>query len=340
LLGEVVFISDIKMGAHDSNTRSVACKQRPDSRTQAMYPGAMAKPPQVLLLTADRQRRQAWEEALRKSAEIRGTSAPGAGAAAPEVVVTDRLPVGEQLAEFSPLLVRGEIGIVAVGVRGAADVSLPLDYTPRELRLACCLLVEVVRLRRRRGEDKRRERALQQLAFRDSLTDLANRRTWDTSLATRLEDLRANPLGRGMCVALLDLDFFKNINDRLGHGAGDEVLRTVGRRLQDGVRERDAVARVGGDEFAVILNSVAPEQAAVVVERIRRSVGQAAGALGGTIGDVTASAGYVTVDPGSRVTPAAAMAAADRFLRRAKEQGRNCTVGGVYATELDGGAVR
>ena len=102
----------------------------------------------------------------------------------------------------------------------------------RELRLACCLLVEIVRLRRRRGEDKRAQRALQQLAFRDALTDLANRRTWDTHLATRLEDLRANPVGRGVCVALLDLDFFKNVNDRLGHVAGDEVLRTVGLSAQ------------------------------------------------------------------------------------------------------------
>ncbi len=89
-------------------------------------------------------------------------------------------------------------------------------------------------------------------------------------LATRLEDLRAGSRARGTCVALLDLDLFKRVNDQLGHAVGDEVLREVARRLVAGVRERDVVARVGGDEFAVILSAIDPERAAVVVERIRR----------------------------------------------------------------------
>jgi diguanylate cyclase (GGDEF)-like protein len=228
------------------------------------------------------------------------------------------------------MLVRGEIGILAVGATGPADVSLPADYSSRELRLACCLLVEIIRLRRRRGEDKRAHRALQQLAFRDALTQLANRRTWDAHLATRLEDLRANPAGHGMCVALLDLDLFKSVNDRLGHVVGDDVLRTVGVRLKGGVRERDAVARVGGDEFAVILSGLEPDQADKVVERIRQLVAHTISDQAGAHWQVTASAGYVTVNPGIQLLPQEAMAAADWFLRQAKEQGRDRSVGGPY----------
>lgn len=289
----------------------------------------MARPPHVLLLTADQGRQEAWEHALRKSADLRTDRPIPSAAPAPEVVVTDRLPVSDELAEHGSLLARGEIGIVAVGTSGAADVSLPLDCTSRELRLACCLLVEIVRLRRRRSQDKRRARALEQLAFRDSLTDLANRRTWDTSLATRLEDLRADPIARGACVALLDLDLFKRVNDQLGHGTGDDVLRTVGLRLQSGVRARDAVARVGGDEFAVILTGVDAQQAAHVVERIRQGVSHTLGGPADAALVVTASAGYVTLEAGTRLTPLEAMAAADKYLRQAKQQGRNQTIGGT-----------
>jgi diguanylate cyclase (GGDEF)-like protein len=118
--------------------------------------------------------------------------------------------------------------------------------------------------------------------------------------------------------------------DRLGHVAGDEVLRTVGCRLKGGVRQRDAVARVGGDEFAVILGGLEPDQATSVVERIRQGVAHPMGDQPGTMWQVTASAGYVTVNPGTPLTPHEAMAAADRFLRQAKQEGRDRTVGGAY----------
>jgi hypothetical protein len=97
----------------------------------------MARPPQVLLLTEDHQRRQVWEHTLRKSVEFCADDRPLDGTLAPEVVVTDHLPVNERLADCGSLFVRGEIGIIAVGVSGPDDVSLPADYSTRELRLAC-----------------------------------------------------------------------------------------------------------------------------------------------------------------------------------------------------------
>ena len=98
------------------------------------------------------------------------------------------------------------------------------------------------------------------------------------------------------------------------------------------MRERDAVARVGGDEFAVILSGLEPDQAAKVVERIRQSVAHHDWrSRRDRNWQVTASAGYVTVDAGIQLSPQEAMAAADRFLRQAKEQGRDRTLGGPYA---------
>jgi diguanylate cyclase (GGDEF)-like protein len=290
----------------------------------------MARPPQILLLTDDRERRRTWEKILHKSVQVCADDAAHPAAARPEVVVTDHLPVHTLPADCGAMLVRGEIGIVAIGTLGPADVSLPADHSGRELRLACSLLVEIVRLRRRRGEDKRAQRALQELAFRDALTTLPNRRAWDAQLATRLEDLHAGVPGHGTCVAILDLDFFKHVNDQLGHVIGDGVLREVARRLVAGVRGRDVVARVGGDEFAVILCPIDPEWAAVVVERIRRHLAQDAPADATTVVRVTASAGYVTLAPGSSPDPQAAMVAADRFLHQAKVEGRDRSVGGPY----------
>jgi len=287
----------------------------------------MARLPQVLLLSEDRRRRQAWERSLGQAVEIHTEAAPPD---APEVVVTDRWPVGERLGSHGDLLLRGEIGIVGVGIEGPADVVLPADCSARELRLACRLLGEIIRLRRRHREDRHLQRTLRQLAYRDALTHLANRRAWDEQLATRLEDVQGNPVNRSLCVALLDLDLFKHVNDRFGHAAGDSVLGAVSARLAAGVRQRDVVARVGGDEFAVILGGLEPDQAGRVVERVRRSATHAIADPSGAVWQVTASAGYVTVLPGTQLTPQDAMAAADRCLREAKEQGRDRTIGAPY----------
>jgi diguanylate cyclase (GGDEF)-like protein/PAS domain S-box-containing protein len=99
-----------------------------------------------------------------------------------------------------------------------------------------------------------RERRAREEAHTDPLTGLANRRALDRTLAAAVA--RGQRRDRRVAVLLLDLDGFKAVNDRLGHAAGDETLREVGRRLRGAVRERDLVARVGGDEFVVVLADV------------------------------------------------------------------------------------
>jgi diguanylate cyclase (GGDEF)-like protein/PAS domain S-box-containing protein len=108
---------------------------------------------------------------------------------------------------------------------------------------------------------------LKALAFRDGLTGLSNRQQFNDSLATAL----AGPCGTAVDILLLDLDDFKEVNDILGHHAGDQMLIEVGRRLRTCVRPNDVVARLGGDEFVVLLvGSLDPEAvAARIVDSLR-----------------------------------------------------------------------
>lgn len=101
------------------------------------------------------------------------------------------------------------------------------------------------------GELRRAERELEHHANHDPLTDLPNRRRLQRELQRAIE--KATLENRPLAVLFLDLDGFKAANDRSGHGAGDAILKDVARRLAEGVRQSDLVARVGGDEFVVLL---------------------------------------------------------------------------------------
>ena len=125
---------------------------------------------------------------------------------------------------------------------------------------------------RRRAEQDLRELAavLTERAIRDPLTGLANRALLEERLRTSLaRDARS---GEATGVLFLDLDGFKDINDRYGHAAGDEVLRAVADRLTRAVRPSDTVARIGGDEFVILVESAQPPTLAALAARLRRAV--------------------------------------------------------------------
>jgi diguanylate cyclase (GGDEF)-like protein len=126
-------------------------------------------------------------------------------------------------------------------------------------------------------------------------------------------------------VAILDLDHFKQVNDTLGHAAGDAVLRAAGQTLLAGLRESDFVARLGGDEFGLLLAVHEPSDATAAIERVRVAIGAGTARVGEP---VTASAG-LCVSPPTAADPDAVdrlYGAADAALREAKAQGRNRTV--------------
>jgi diguanylate cyclase (GGDEF)-like protein len=166
------------------------------------------------------------------------------------------------------------------------------------------------------------ESALAELARRDGLTNLLNRRAFDEALAETFE--RLDRLGGAAAVVLIDIDAFKRINDTHGHGAGDDVLAAVARTLTADVRLIDRVFRVGGEEFAVLLVGADAAAAETTAERLRQTVeADPVATRSGAIG-VTISLGVASAWRGSDA--AALVAAADAALYRAKSAGRNRTV--------------
>lgn len=139
------------------------------------------------------------------------------------------------------------------------------------------------------------KRTLEHLAYHDALTGLANRAHFDDRLALAIAD--ASRFGDILGLAYLDLDEFKPVNDRLGHDVGDAVLVEVGRRLREEVRVQDTVARIGGDEFVMILPRLsAPDELENVAERLIARVEEPVQALG-HIARITASVGLAQFDP-------------------------------------------
>ena len=151
----------------------------------------------------------------------------------------------------------------------------------------------------------------------DPLTGLANRRELEQRLAAELE--RSTRSGRPLAILALDLDWFKDFNDRFGQAAGDGALARVAEALQQATRTSDVVARTGGQEFAVIAPETDLEEAALLAERLRDEVRSAFARDPETL---TISCG-VSAFPIHGVAPAELLQAADRALREAKQLGRD-----------------
>lgn len=117
-------------------------------------------------------------------------------------------------------------------------------------------------------ERKRAEIELQSAVFVDAVTGISNRRRFDLDLAAAMA--RSRDGGAPFTLILADLDRFKLVNDTFGHEVGDEVLRQTALRLRAGVRKKDKIARIGGDEFAAVLSTASEGAIAVALDRIGR----------------------------------------------------------------------
>jgi diguanylate cyclase (GGDEF)-like protein/PAS domain S-box-containing protein len=221
------------------------------------------------------------------------------------------------------------------GERRVLGVRLTPSSTARtlELRLesepargdddeAVCLtvMIDVTEQRHLLEQLKKREQALAQLALHDPLTGLANRMLF----ADRLDQAiaRAQRTGERLAVLFIDLDRFKLINDSFGHPCGDEVLRTVATRLKDQVRKDDTVARIGGDEFLMLVAPLDASDAAAAIARkmielLRRPYTGPRGDL-----DLTVSIG-ISVYPDDGTAAEDLVRQADTAMYRAKQEGRN-----------------
>lgn len=180
---------------------------------------------------------------------------------------------------------------------------------------------------------------LERLANQDGLTGLPNRRSFFTRLA--VEFVRSRRCANPLALLMLDIDHFKDFNDRYGHQAGDEALRAVGAALAGGIRGYDYVGRFGGEEFICFLPETVPATALVVAERLRQRVGAARLKVVGSDGlpeevGLTVSIGIATCPEIPAGGPDDLVAAADRALYQAKAAGRNRCVVGSASEKADG----
>ena len=164
-----------------------------------------------------------------------------------------------------------------------------------------------------------RSETLEQAALTDALTGMQNRRYFDDALKEYIEEFRRidKPIG----LMILDLDHFKEVNDTYGHDVGDEVLRAVASCLRDMTRYHDVVARLGGEEFAVVAPNMDEDMMVKLAERIRKAIAGMAVLSGNVRLKITTSVGLAVWD--KRESAEEFYRRADRLLYQAKRMGRN-----------------
>ena len=158
------------------------------------------------------------------------------------------------------------------------------------------------------------------VADHDLLTALLNKRGFETRLVEALT--RSVRYGDTGAVVVLDLDHFKEVNDTQGHAAGDAVLQTIAEVLRKRLRSTDLIARIGGDEFALMINHVDGDAALRMVDEVLEQIRERIATMHGAAANVTVSAGVAAYDREHPSTVALIMEAADSALHDAKSSGR------------------
>lgn len=239
----------------------------------------------------------------------------------PHVVIASSAIKGISTAELARMLGQTEDGIplVLVGAkasalnrRQAALSAGAFDYfqLPAEIDLLVLRVGQVVALR------QTMER-LRSEADLDHLTGLANRRRNRVALSREVERWRR--YGVPCALLLLDIDHMKAVNDRFGHPAGDLVIRQVANTLSAVSRDNDTAARLGGEEFALLLANIGEEKATAAAERLRAVLAEQ---IIPGVGNISVSIG-VAACPAHATSERALYAASDRALYVAKNEGRN-----------------
>jgi len=193
------------------------------------------------------------------------------------------------------------------------------------LALQLSLLVEKSRLYQQlyevNQELREAKRILQDQAMHDDLTGLYNRRAIMSLLETRLSRARRENLP--LCLIMIDIDFFKKINDGHGHQIGDRALKAVADRLSRAVRDYNRVGRYGGEEFLIVLDGEDAEVAEQIAERLRASIAEEALEDCGQRVRLTISLGLAVARQVGDLDPHQLIAIADQALYDAKQNGRN-----------------
>jgi diguanylate cyclase (GGDEF)-like protein len=235
--------------------------------------------------------------------------------------------------QFIPVIilsVKSDLDSKVTGLRIGADDFLAKPFAEAEILARCAAMLRIKHLQERLREMQRK---LEEQSVTDALTGLKNRRFFDERLHEEFR--RAQRYGDHLSLIMVDLDHFKQVNDRYGHPGGDAVLREAAALIRASIRDPDICARYGGEEFAVILPRTHLSGALAVAERVWRELGSKeyaipAGAPAVASADCGAAATRVTASVGIAFYPSKDITSSDLLLRyadqalyEAKKAGRN-----------------
>lgn len=222
------------------------------------------------------------------------------------------------------------------GIRETAEmlaIKMPRDVSHEELvlkareqivQISLSTTADLHQATRKVDHLQNQNEELASQAYTDKLTGLPNRAAFDRKLADEIDRRMEPGVQRALGLVMIDVDKFKVFNDTHGHQAGDEVLRMVGRVLDDMTRKGDMCARYGGEEFALILPQTTPNHLRVVANRVREAIAHEVVEFEGSSLQVTASfGGACLAEARAQSDGQALIKLADTFLYRAKENGRN-----------------
>lgn len=200
---------------------------------------------------------------------------------------------------------------------------LPLKSGPGKVDHVCLVIKDVTEVAVYQLQLNKAMAEIEELSARDGLTGVYNRRHLDKLL--EVEFGRHRRYGAPLCVAMLDIDHFKSLNDTHGHQFGDEVLKGLASSLEITIRATDEVARYGGEEFLIIMPGLKAEQGLAAGERFRRMAQELSFSIEGEEVRITVSIGVCEVAP-RHAAAAEAVGDADAALYDAKDRGRNRVV--------------
>jgi two-component system, cell cycle response regulator len=209
--------------------------------------------------------------------------------------------------------------------QNAQGEELSGEILARQDRLLRSHILAGVRNVKNHRELMRTNDILSAIALSDPLTELNNRRALDWELPRQIQNARAR--SEALSLVMLDVDYFKRINDTYGHPVGDRALQLVSSRLQHNLRFRDTPFRYGGEEFVVILSNTDPNEATVVSRRLCRLISDQPFKIDAGLDlAITISAGSATLKSSDDARGLSLLKRADNNLLKAKAAGRNCVI--------------